>query len=62
MGCPRLRGGRAAAFTRLDEALLSLKYDVSLGAAVSDASRVLSFLATLLDAWESLVEREESVG
>ena len=30
---------RAAAFTRLDEALLSLKYDVSLGAAVSDASR-----------------------
>ena len=49
-GLPRLRGGRAAAFTRLDEALLSLKYDVSLGAAVSDASRVRAFLATLLDA------------
>ena len=39
VGCPGLRGGRAAAFTRLDEALLSLKYDVSLAAAVSDASR-----------------------
>ena len=33
-----------------NQALLSLKYDVSLGAAVSDASRVRAFLATLLDA------------
>ena len=39
VGCPGLRGGRAAAFTRLDEALLSLKYDVTLGAAVSEVSR-----------------------
>ena len=39
VGCPGLRGGRAAAFTPHRQALLSLKYDVSLGAAVSDASR-----------------------
>ena len=38
MGCPGLSAVRGQLYGAMDEALLSLKYDVSLGAAVSDAS------------------------
>ena len=39
VGCPGLSAVRGQLYGAMDEALLSLKYDVSLGAAVSDASR-----------------------